>query len=109
METFECSAGMECERGFAQSIELPQFIRIDFKKKEISGALETGLVKTTKIENIKPVADRLILHGVEEGMGWSIAIMEKTGFGKKKVENNVFRLRKRGEIENAAKGIYIKA
>ena len=79
IETFECSAGMECERGFAQSIDLPQFLRIDCKKKEISGTLENGRVKTTKIENMKPVADRLILHGVEEGVGWSIAIMEKSG------------------------------
>jgi predicted transcriptional regulator len=37
------------------------------------------------------------------------ALIEKTGFNAKKVQNIVFRLRKQGRIKNAAKGIYIKA
>jgi hypothetical protein len=39
----------------------------------------------------------------------STDIIQKTGFGRKKVENIVFRLRKQGKIGNAAKGLYVKA
>ncbi len=36
------------------------------------------------------------------------ALIEKSGFNAKKVQNTVFRLRKQGRIKNAAKGIYVK-
>ena len=36
------------------------------------------------------------------------AIEKKTGFNKKKIQNIVFTLRKRGKIKSAAKGLYEK-
>ena len=45
-ETHECGEGVECERGLAESINLPQFILIDFKKKTISGTLPKAGVST---------------------------------------------------------------
>ena len=38
IETFECVPGGECQRGLAESIDIPQFLRIDFDSKKISGA-----------------------------------------------------------------------
>ena len=32
IETFECGTGVECQHGTAQSINLPQFLKIDFKE-----------------------------------------------------------------------------
>jgi hypothetical protein len=37
------------------------------------------------------------------------ALMEKTGYDRKKVANILFKLKKQGEIKNAAKGVYVKA
>jgi len=79
IETNECNEGIECERGLAGSINLPQFIRIDFKKKTISGTLPNGMVKTTEIKNMGTHVGSLILQGVQREMGWSIAILTKTG------------------------------
>jgi hypothetical protein len=36
-------------------------------------------------------------------------IMQKTGFGRKKVESIVFGLRKKGKVKNAGRGVYVKA
>ena len=36
------------------------------------------------------------------------ALMEKTGFNKKKVSNIVFKLRKLGQIKSESKGVYVK-
>lgn len=36
------------------------------------------------------------------------ALMEKTGFNKKKVSNIVFKLRKLGHIKSESKGVYVK-
>ena len=37
------------------------------------------------------------------------AIMKKTGFDRKKVQNAVFKLKKAGKIKAVSKGVYIKA
>ena len=44
----------------------------------------------------------------EKGLN-TAALIEKSGFNAKKVQNTVFRMRKQGRIKNAAKGIYVKA
>jgi hypothetical protein len=35
--------------------------------------------------------------------------MQKTGFGRKRVENVVFRLKKQGKIRNVGRGVFVKA
>ena len=79
IETFECGPGDECERGTAETIDIPQFFRINFDKKTISGTLASGEVRTTKIENMEQIDGKLILQGVEKGLGWSMVITEITG------------------------------
>ena len=79
IETFECGSGIECKRGTAQSINLPQFLKIDFKEKKISGTRESGEVLTTKIENMERGDGKLVLQGTQNNKGWSMLINEATG------------------------------
>jgi hypothetical protein len=79
IETFECGSGIECQRGTSQSINLPQFLKIDFKDKKISGTRESGEVLTTKIENMERSDGKLVLQGTENNKGWSMLINEATG------------------------------
>ena len=79
IETFDCVPGGECLRGTAMNVNLPQFIRINFKEKKISGIRESGEVLTTKIENMARIDGRLILQGIQEGKAWSIVITEPAG------------------------------
>ena len=79
IETFECGSGIECQLGTAQSINLPQFLKIDFKDKKISGTRECGEVLTTKIENMERSDGKLVLQGTQNNKGWSMLINEATG------------------------------
>jgi len=74
IETFECGSGIECQWGTAQSVNLPQFLKIDFKDKKISGTRESGEVLTTKIENMERGDGKLILQGTENNKGWNGSI-----------------------------------
>ena len=51
LETFECEPGQECDIGTAQSIDIPQFLKIDFKKKTILGTKQDGTERKAKIQN----------------------------------------------------------
>jgi hypothetical protein len=79
IETFECEPGGKCHKGTAESIDIPQFLKINFKKKIISGTGEDGTVRTTKIENITRIPGKLIIQGVQKGKAWSTVISEVTG------------------------------
>jgi predicted Rossmann fold nucleotide-binding protein DprA/Smf involved in DNA uptake len=37
------------------------------------------------------------------------ALMEKTGYNQKKVDNLVFKLRKQGKVKSVDRGVYVKA
>ena len=79
IEVYECVPHEGCERTTAESINLPQFLTIDFKEKRISGTTAEGTVRKTDIERLEHVNGRMILQGGEEGRGWSISIHEETG------------------------------
>jgi hypothetical protein len=79
LETFECEPGQECDRGTAQSIDIPQFLKVDFKKKVITGTKQDGTQRTAKIEDKNRMDGALMLQGVQNGRGWSMEITEATG------------------------------
>jgi hypothetical protein len=79
IETFDCGPNGECQRGEAWSIDIPQFLRINFKEKKISGTREDGTLRTAKIENMVRVDGRLILQGVQNGRAWNMVITEWNG------------------------------
>ena len=79
IESFECGEGADCQRGSAQSINLPQFLKINFKEKMITGTLEGGEVRTAKFKNKELLDGKLILQGVQNGKPWSILISEANG------------------------------
>jgi hypothetical protein len=79
IETFECGPVGECQRGTAESIDIPQFLKINFEEKTISSTPETGQVRRTKIRNMEQFESKLILQGVQKGKAWSMLINEVTG------------------------------
>ena len=86
MDLIECDAGSQCQSKTAEELGLPQFFRINFNEKKISGAQSDGSGKSTPIENLKHIDGKLIIQGaqdgvedVRDGVGWSLAIAEETG------------------------------
>ena len=63
-----------------EEINLPQFIFVDFKGKNLSGRRPgSSTEETTKVQNIQKVDGRTILQGAERGRGWSIVIEQDSG------------------------------
>ncbi len=74
IEAIDCTPGESCEKGLPEVIGAPQFLRIDFAKKEI-----TGPKRTTVIRQMDKSDEQLTLQGYEVGMGWTLALDRFTG------------------------------
>ena len=68
------------------TVGLPRKFIIDFKARLIKPSKESLVRKTSKINNIEHLENKLILQGVEDGvenvddgLAWSIVISKKTG------------------------------
>jgi len=79
MQTYECNGEKKCQRGDADDVRIPDFIRIDFDKKIITALDEERRGETTTIRHIERSEGRIILQGVEAGRGWSLLLSETTG------------------------------
>lgn len=86
MDLVECQPGGKCQPVTAEQLGLPQFFRINFQEKKISGTQTGGNGKGTAIEHLEEVDGKLIIQGAEDGVedvrdgvGWSLAIAEDTG------------------------------
>ena len=74
IQAVSCDPGEECVRGLPESIGAPQFLRIDFAKKEI-----VGPNRTTQIRLMETSEEQITLQGFELGMGWVLALDRLTG------------------------------
>jgi hypothetical protein len=82
----ECVPDGTCREVSPASVELPQFLKIDFNKKTIRPAAAGDEAPATTIERHEVVDGKLILQGAEDGyenmrdgLGWTMAITEETG------------------------------
>ena len=75
----ECEAFGDCGKGTAESINVPQFFRVDIGQKLIAGEDAGGDRRTSTISNVIRNDGALILQGAQLGRGWSANINMKTG------------------------------
>ena len=85
-EILECVPVEGCKPVAAESVDAPQFIRIDFKTNIMSSERADGGVRTSEIERSETVDGKLMLQGAEDGvegvrdgLGWTLAIGQDTG------------------------------
>ncbi|MDF3889296.1 hypothetical protein [Cupriavidus basilensis] len=69
-----CDIGEICYRTLPAILGAPQFMRINFAKKIVSGPQ-----RSTDIRFMEPSDGQLLLIGTELGYGWSIALDTRTG------------------------------
>ncbi|MEJ2168335.1 MAG: hypothetical protein P8X90_22690 [Desulfobacterales bacterium] len=82
----ECTPDAACREVTPASVDLPQFLKIDFANKTIGPAAADDETPPTTIERQEVVDGKLILQGAEDGyekmrdgLGWTIAISEVSG------------------------------
>jgi len=86
IRVMECTPDGACREVTPASVELPQFLKIDFTNKTIRPAAAGDEAPATSIERQEVVDGKLILQGAEDGyakmrdgLGWTMAISEATG------------------------------
>ena len=86
IRVMECTLEDGCREVAPATIELPQFLKIDFANKTIKPAAANDQTPASKIERHELVDGKLILQGAEDGydkmrdgLGWTIALSEETG------------------------------
>ncbi len=79
ISTASCAPASACTTGVAEDLNLPQFIRIDFAQKKIQGVRPSGEDTSSIIESSYHHEGMLVLQGMENRQGWTIAIHEADG------------------------------
>jgi hypothetical protein len=72
----ECGAEGECKRGTAESVNLPQFMRVDVKAMTIRSEEQK---RESPIRTVDHMDGKLILQGTQGQRGWTLLIAEDTG------------------------------
>jgi len=83
IEVQECIDGAGCNEVLPETVNVPTFLRINIKRKEL---IITDQRPISKITNIGEVENRIVLQGIEDGLpdktdggGWTISINKETG------------------------------
>jgi hypothetical protein len=71
----ECDAS-KCERATTDDADLPNFVRVDVPKRLVTAVPGD---KQTTIKFSERLDGRLVLHGGENGRGWTATIAENSG------------------------------
>jgi hypothetical protein len=74
IEANDCALGVGCEKGLAEDVNVPQFIRLDFSNK-VMGAVG----RTSKMLNQTRAGGMLTIQGIEGSRAFSITISESNG------------------------------
>jgi hypothetical protein len=79
IEVFDCQAGGDCQHGMAESVNLPQFVKVNFAEKTLSTPEQGERTSVTAMTRIDSVDGNMILQGVEGSRAWSMVITKETG------------------------------
>ena len=75
-----CLDGAKCTRGEARTFDMPEFMTVDFKKKVIHADYDGGANEAeSPIRNSGISGTQLVLQGVENNHGWTMAIHRDNG------------------------------
>lgn len=77
-DDYECSPD-GCERVTSEAINLPQFLKLNFKDKQITTVREGVQVRTTKMDRVDSPGSNLFLQGLENNLAWSLIIDKAAG------------------------------
>ena len=86
VDVMECLPAKGCNGVAADDVDIPRFIKVDVKNKQVvTGA--KGDKRKTAIERVEKIDGKLMLQGAEDGreggtpdgIGWSMSVVEDSG------------------------------
>jgi len=85
IDVMECLPGQGCNEVRADAVDIPRFIRVDVKNKQLTTGTAADPRKTA-IERMEQVEGKLMLQGAEDGregqrdgVAWSMAVSADNG------------------------------
>ncbi len=83
-QVIECDGGSECAVVTHDSVDAPDFLKLDFRKKQVVSTTAGEDSPPDNIDNVVNVTNHLVVQGVQgtsEGdtLGWSMSINHETG------------------------------
>jgi len=83
-QVLECDAGLACRAVTNESVDAPDFIKLDFRKKQIVATTAGEDSPPDNIDNVIDLSNELVVQGVQgtydgNALGWSMAISHETG------------------------------
>lgn len=80
MDVVACSEGPSCLQGSSKTFDLPVFLFVDFKNNVVRGTDESGGKEVSLVKNSETTESQILLQGVDDNRGWSLAIDRRTGY-----------------------------
>jgi len=85
-QVVECDLGSECHDVTSESVDAPDFVKLDFRSKKIT-AISAGVESAPDdIDNVLDLASYVVVQGVQGGaegaadtLAWSASINHETG------------------------------
>lgn len=77
-DVMACLESGVCSRGEARTFDLPEFMTVDVKKKAVIVTYD-GKTASSPIKNSEVSGNQLILQGIENNHGWTMAINRQSG------------------------------
>lgn len=74
VDVVACNDGGLCLKGSSRDFDLPEVLVIDLAKEQVRGHESSGIEEVSPIRNSENTGKQLILQGVENHRGWTIAV-----------------------------------
>ena len=83
-QAVECIPGSECRAVTNESVDAPDFVKLEFRKKEIVSTTAGVDSPPDDIDNVVDLASYLVVQGAQGGsandtLGWSLSINHSNG------------------------------
>jgi hypothetical protein len=80
----ECDYGAECQTVTNESVDAPDFVKLDFEKNKLTATTAGQDTEPDEIDNVRDLDNHLIVQGIQgttsvDPLGWSISINQTTG------------------------------
>jgi hypothetical protein len=79
MDVVACTEGPTCLQGSSKTFDLPVFLFVDMKAKVVRGTYDSGNKESSPVSNSETTETQILLQGIEDHRGWSLAIDRQTG------------------------------
>jgi hypothetical protein len=77
--SFDCAPGSDCIEDDAEAIGLPSILHVNLKNDQVVGTMPDGTDLTADFTGEVQKDGRLVVTGIQAGLGWTMTVAKETG------------------------------